>query len=105
MWKRHSGVRKYFVGATTKKLRYGKDSLSNLSLAVGCKHQLLSFKCDLEAGHDGFHHDGTTRLSVHAYWPAKMAPVLEIEEAGLPTGGAASGTDHRRGGHVAITRI
>ena len=46
-----------------------------------CQQQLLSFRCDLEAGHDGFHHDGTTTL-VRAYWPPKKPPKSQVRRKG-----------------------
>lgn len=50
----------------------------DLVAVPSCKQQFLSFNCDLEDGHEGFHRDGTTRSVVYAYWPAKMPPKSEI---------------------------
>ncbi len=47
-----------------------------------CRQQLLSFRCDLEAGHDGFHHDSTTRALVCAHWPPKIPPQSEGKAPG-----------------------
>jgi len=44
-----------------------------------CKQQFLSFHCDLEAGHEGLHHDGTTRPLGQTYWPPKKPSKSEIE--------------------------
>jgi CheY-like chemotaxis protein len=49
--------------------------------AVGCNHQFLSFHCDLVAGHDGFHRDSSTRVSVHAHWPPQLSSTTDIGHA------------------------
>lgn len=58
------------------------SSASDLAVIPLCQQQLLSFCCDLEAGHDGFHHDGTTRTLVRVHWPPRMPPQIERKQHG-----------------------
>lgn len=51
----------------------------DLVAVLPCKQQFLSFHCDLEAGHEGFHHDSATRTQVRAYWPPKKPSKSEIK--------------------------
>jgi hypothetical protein len=58
------------------------SSTSDLVAVPICKQEFLSLHCNLEAGHEGFHRDDTTRYLVRAHWPPKKPPESEIKRDG-----------------------